>query len=117
MQVSLNHSQVGYLGASGSMNGLSHPEPNYAAPDVSGFLNPDIDLPLDFGAFDDFPVADNLHVFVNPHSAAPMATTHTHHYPPQQPQFQQHQQEQPPMQLPHGHGTECNMDEWGGDLT
>lgn len=87
------------------MHGLSHPDASYATPDdVSGLLTPDLDLPLDFGAFDDFPVTDTLQGFAPPpHSAVPVPISHTHHYPPQQQQqFQQHQH--PPMQLPHAHG-------------
>lgn len=63
---------------------ISHPSTGYTTPnDVSGILTPDLDLPLDLGAFDDFPVTDS---FQGPSSHPPsVPTPHTHHYPPHQP--------------------------------
>ena len=82
----------------------SHPGTGYSTPnDVSGLLTPDLDLPLDFGAFDDFPVTDSLHGFAS-HPPS-VATPHTHHYtaqPSHQSQLQQHHPSHPPIQPSHG---------------
>ena len=79
----------------------SHPDTGYTTPnDVSGLVTPDdLDLPLDFGAFDDFPVTDSLQGFTSHPPSVP--TPHTHHYPPQQPS---HQPVQHPVHTSHGHG-------------
>ena len=83
----------------GNMHSAAHPpDTDYASNDVSGLLTPDLDLPLDFAAFDDFPVTDSLHEFTSHPPSVP--TPHTHHYTPQP----QHMQHHPPMHPSHGHG-------------
>lgn len=83
----------------------SHPDTGYTTPnDVSGLLTPDLDLPIDFGAFDDFPVTETF----TSHPPS-VATPHTHHYTPQPPhqsqQLQQHHLPHvPPIQPSHNHG-------------
>ena len=69
--------------------GYSTPRTGYSTPghDISGILTPDLDLPLDIGAFDDLAVTDTF----PPHTpTAP--TPHTHHYTAHQPQMPPHQQ-------------------------
>jgi hypothetical protein len=80
----------------------SHPDTGYTTPnDVSGLLTPeDLDLPLDFGAFDDFPVTDSLHGFTSHPPSVP--TPHTCHHTPQ-PSLQQ------PLHPPHGHSSHSEL--------
>lgn len=65
----------------------------------SALMTPDLDLPLDLSAFDDFDGIGNL-----PATHAPSAVTpHTHHYTPQQQgQYppQHHPLQAPPSSLP-----------------
>ena len=87
---------------SSNIHSGSHPDTGYTTPnDVSGLVTPDdLDLPLDFGAFDDFPVTDSLQGFPSHPPSVP--TPHTHHYPPQAaPHQPQH-----PVHPSHGHGKE-----------
>lgn len=87
-------------GGGGNIHSGSHPNTGYTTPnDVSGLLTPeDLDLPLDFAAFDDFSVTDTLHGFTSHPPSVP--TPHTHHYTPQPPH-------QPPQHQPGhpSHGT------------
>lgn len=77
----------------------SHPDTGYTTPnDVSGLLTPeDLDLPLDFAAFDDFPVTDSLHGFTSHPPSVP--TPHTYHHTAQA----SHQQQ--PVHPSHGHSS------------
>ncbi len=92
---------MGHSMPSTNVHSGSHPDTGYTTPnDVSGLVTPDdLDLPLDFGAFDDFPVTDSLQGFTSHPPSVP--TPHTHHYPPQQPP---HQPQQHPIHTSHGHG-------------
>lgn len=68
----------------------------YTTPhDASGFLTPDLDLPLDFGALDDLDSFGGVPPPTHPPSTV---TPHTHHYTPQQQQqyLPQHHPSQPP---------------------
>lgn len=97
---------VGHSIPSTNVHSGSHPGTGYTTPnDVSGLLTPDLDLPIDFEAFDDFPVTDSLrlHGFTSHPPSVP--TPHTHHYPPQQTHQQQHQPVHPGPS--HGHGEHC----------
>ena len=89
---------MGHSMPSTNVHSGSHPDTGYTTPnDVSGLVTPDdLDLPLDFGAFDDFPVTDSLHFTSHPPS---VPTPHTHHYTAQPPHQPQH-----PMHSSHGHG-------------
>ena len=63
----MNH-QIGYYGGASNVmqqqQNLSHFSTGYTTPnDVSGILTPDLDLPLDFSDFNEFPVTDSLHGF------------------------------------------------------
>lgn len=90
---------MGHSMTSTNVHGGSHPSTGYTTPnDVSGVVTPDdLDLPIDFGAFDDFPITDSLHGFTSHPPSAP--TPHTHHYTPQL-----QQQQQQPVHPSHGHG-------------
>lgn len=104
----MNTVQLGYYAAGGQsmpahgVNVHSHPDTGYTTPnDVSGLLTPeDLDLPLDFGAFDDFPVTDSLHGFPSHPPSVP--TPHTHHYTAQPSHQPQHI---PSVHPSHGHGS------------
>ena len=117
--MSLNNVQLGYYGGGSNVgqsvphhthganfHGGGHQDTGYTTPnDVSGLLTPeDLDLPLDFGAFDDFPVTDSLHGFTSHPPSVP--TPHTHHYTAQQPS---HQQPHQPLHPPHGHSGQSKL--------
>ena len=101
---SMGQSMSAHAHGGGNIHG-SHQDTGYTTPnDVSGLLTPeDLDLPLDFGAFDDFPVTDSLFTShpSHPPSVPTSHTPHTYHHTAQASHQPQHQ----PLHPSHGHSS------------